>query len=280
MIPNLKTLLVVLLAMPGVVAYADTEAESDSNMDLRPSWSDSIDSNCSFLNDQKHHEDASFLTNLIDDKHSAQLRQDYQDLNRDYDLKTTYGLSNPALEQSHYDQMTGFAHGAMNQVQRYQLDQTAKDAKAAAEQNPDVAKPAEVVGGAAAVATGTPVAFKLAEDTSFQSKTNLARQKSEFNLLSGYLNASVQMNMTVPATQDPTVPVSPDPSQRDERYKVALNRPLPWDFSSGLSYGSTTSSLSATLSKQLISGLSAAVDSSRMADRNAGTVRLSYGLHF
>ncbi len=85
--------------------------------------------------------------------------------------------------------------------------------------------------------------------------------------------------------RDPNQPLTGNPRGQIERYRLTFSRPLPlWDLSSGLTYGGSTTSVGASLSKTLIPHLTAVVDSVRPIQQgryySEESLRFFYGLTF
>lgn len=277
---------VVALLLGGGSVFS---AQADPN--YRPEWSHpwevTSNPNCSFLNDTRQGSEVSVLDELIDRHTALDLRQRYQDMSRDYELKRSYGLVDSRREQQRGDEVNDFGRQIVGEVQRYQTARNTEKLKTAVDRDPDLqvlAKPAAVVAAGAAVYRGTPMNLRLNEDTKLRAVTNVRNQTSEFSLLSPVVTTSVGVNLSKPEDRDPTQPPDPDPTHQIERYHFSFSRGLPiWDLSSGLSYGGTTSSVSASLSKRVTNNLTAEVDSIRPIKQgyyNEECLKLNYGLQF
>jgi hypothetical protein len=259
--------------------------------DLRPEWGHYLEvtqaPNCSFLSDVNHADEASplALTQLMDHKTILSLNQRYQDMNRDYELKQKYGLVDNTQEQQHGDDVHHFARQVVGEVRRYQTSREFRQLKKAADQDDSIQplmKPAAVVGAGVAIYSGTPVNLQIDEDTRLRAVTDVRNQTGQFALLSSVGTTAVDFDMNKP---DPNRPYTPEIGAQPERYRLSFSRGLPvWDLSSGLSYGGTTSSVGASLSKSLAPNLTAVVDTVRpvQAGRYSSeeSLKFFYGLQF
>ena len=261
--------------------------------DLRPAWStqDSLSetANMSFLNDLNHEDVWNPLAGIVDGKRAAEMRQAAEDLNRSYNLRCTYGLEDPFSDYYHQTHVNDFGHDLINQVVAYHVVKDKDKMDAIGEREPALKSVAIVGGGAAAVWIGKPFGWDLDDSgTRLIARTSIRQQIGEVEVNSSLLNAGISVNMSKPETRDPTLPPMVDPTQKDERYKVSVSRGLPvFDLSSRLSYGSTSNTVSAGLSKPLMEHLTAEVTAVRPAPINrtassAGeeVVKFSYGVTF
>jgi hypothetical protein len=275
--------LIALIEFHSVVAVAATAPN------LRPAWSRNSSvtdaPNCSFLNNVSHSADPNVLNQLVDRKTVLNLNQQYQDMNRDYELKRSYGLVDRAQEQSHGDDIHHFGKQAFSEVRHYQANQEARRLKKAVDQDDSLKalmKPAAVVGAGAAIYSGTPVNLQLDDDTRLRAVANVPTQTGQFSLFSSVGTTSVDFDMNRP---DPNRPFTGDPRSEIERYRFSFTRGLPlWDLSSGLSYGGTSTAVGASLSKSLMPHLTAVVDSVRPIQQGRyfaeESLRFFYGLNF
>jgi hypothetical protein len=232
-----------------------------------------------------HSEDPNFLTQLLDQKSVLNLNQQYQDMNRDYELKQKFGLVDRTQEQSHGDDVHHFGRVAFAEVRKYQTNQEAKRLKKVVDQDETLKvfmKPAAVVGAGAAIYGGTPVNLQIDEDTRMRAMANVPSQTAQFSLFSTLGTTSVDFDLNRP---DPNRPYTANPRAQIERYRLTFSRGLPiWNLSSGLTYGGSTSTVGASLSKNLVPHLTAIVDTVRPMQPNRyyseESLRLFYGLQF
>ncbi|MDR3605781.1 MAG: hypothetical protein P4M08_00195 [Oligoflexia bacterium] len=283
----------VLLTLVGSALFCASAMAGVSSSDVAatPGWSSSdgvaANPNCSILSDYRYNSVTNPLDPFIDQRVAAQLRQQYDDLNRNYEIRRDYGLMAPNYdEQVHAGQISDLGHNAMQRFQTYEGEKVKKSAEANPDLQPLMA-PAAVMGGAMAVYRGTGVNLYRDGDIKVRAKASFRNRTTGLELNSPLVHGSLDMTATAPSTLDPTV-ISPlDPAARAERYRLSLSRLLPFDFSSGLSYGTTTSTMSASLSRKLTNNLTAVVGAAKTMDPSLEAIapseqslRFLYGLSF
>ncbi len=274
------TLVLFLLIYCGGAFAADPWVRSQDDVVSNP--------NCSVLSDTHYINADNLLGDVLDRRNTLELKQKYEDINRDYDMRHTYGLSSAfgVDDQNHMNQMGDLGHDAMQRAESYQGEK----AKTSVTTNPNMQPlmaPAAVVGGAAALYRGSGVNVINQGDYKLRAKASLRNQTTGLELSSPVVHGSVDMTMTAPSNVDPNSPPPLDPSARTERYRLSLSRNLPFDISSGFNYGTTTSTMSASLSRKLTKSLTAVVGASKTMDPTVESItpseqslRLMYGLNF
>jgi hypothetical protein len=240
--------------------------------------------NCSILNDYHYTSANHPLVNIIDNHNALDLRQKYDDMNRDYEMRQAYGLNTVADSVGHNSQVSDLGRDAMQRTAAYQGQQ----AQASVASNPNMQPlvvPATVVGGAAALYRGSGVNVINSGNIKLRAKASVRNQTTGLELISPIVHGSVDMTMTAPTTADTYAPL--DPMARIERYRLSLTRNLPFDVSSGVYYGTTTSTMSASLSRKITDHLTAVVDTAKTMDPSLEVIspseqslRLLYGLRF
>lgn len=266
---------------------------------LRPDWADSA--SCVSINE-------SFLSDTVAKDRSAEelekeilfdpglvrrMRDDLDRTLREHDLREHHGLTSLDEEKAHYDRLSVYSWNVFHELRRHHLRKNTRRLRRAAEANPllvSIGRPVGVVATAAAIYHGEPVKFSLFETTQVEARTHVPTQKGKLEVQSPWLRAGVDFAGKALTQRDPYAPPPADPLQRDERYRVSLARPLPlWELDSGLSYGSSTRSFTAALSKRLYPNLTCVVDASRTlvppapdstVPAGEETVKLFYGLSF
>jgi hypothetical protein len=256
---------------------------------LRPDWSHSTQvteaPNCSYLSDINHAPDPEFLNSLVDHQTVLNLNQQYQDMNRDFELKQKYGLVDMNQEQSHGNDVTHYGRQAFAEVRKYQTNREVKRLRKAVDRDETLRalmKPAAIVGAGAAFYSGTPVNVQLDDDTKIRAIANGPSQTGQFSLLSSMGTTSLDFDLNKP---DPNKAYTADPRGQIERYRFSFSRGLPiWDLTSGFYYGGSTSSVGASLSKNLMPHLTAVVDSVRPLQQgryfSEESLRFFYGVTF
>jgi hypothetical protein len=273
---------------------------------LRPTWAkrESIiaEPNTSYFSDRSI-QNLSWTDRILNPKRQKELQRQYEDMNRDYDMRMKYGLMDDIHRIGYFNQTAGFSNNVMGQIRGYQVENGRETmistANRMASQNDEikdivkagksVEKPAGIIGGAYMVGTGTPLGVKLSNDSSLTSRTDIPNQQASLTLNSPFLNTSFAMNQLVSANWVPGMGTPVDPSQHDERYRFTVSRPLPlWNLVPGLSYGSTSTMVIASLSKPITDHLVCVVSNNTPLDpvnsdyhyNTEQVIRLSYGISF
>jgi hypothetical protein len=173
--------------------------------------------------------------------------------------------------------MGGFSKQLISEVGKEQFRNRVTDKLDADEIKDGVRKaPAAVKTTAAVLAaialagTGQPVKVDLENDTRLIARTDISSKQGEVKLTTPWLNTGfdyqgqVPQEIAVNQTNGTTV---------QERFRLTADRGIPvWNLRSGVVYGGTTNTVSATLTKPLAPGLSAAVSSSQQLDTSTPPV--------
>lgn len=275
---------------------AETLASAAASANVRPAWSDSTyiiskEPNSSWLNDvgPTGYEDHGPLSDLMDDRTAAEVRQEFDDMNRDYELKSKYGLMDEASYEDQQNRMMGVRQDMINKVAAHETQLHKDDAEKAMDQNPGLKSAAAVGYGAAALYSGRPFRVRVSDDTLLQASTSIRQRTAAMGVTSSIVNAGVSVNLMNPQTYDPMTPPTLDPSLNGERYRVSVSRDVPiLGITSQLAYGTTSNTVTASLSKSLTRNLTAVVDSVHSAPSGNMTgapmseesFRFLYGLTF
>jgi hypothetical protein len=255
---------------------------------LKPEWSGKssrVDPNQSFLADLDrlpHSGEGDALNGLIGKQQASELRQDYRDRFRDFELRARYGLLDPEQERKYQEEQRNFSRDVFVAVRSRQLTQKRKEIRRAAERIDVAREPFAVLAFLLGIYSGEPVDLKVNDDTGIRARSNMKDSQGELHLRSPLLNGSFEMSAKSPEERDPFAALPDDPIQRAERYKLSVSRDLPLDFSSGMTYGSTTRSVTASVSRPLSDHLTWELGTTRAIrnDRNEGTLKLLYDLRF
>lgn len=229
--------------------------------------------NASFLLDQVkvvESDEVEFLQNLIDDEMAIHKRMEYQRLQDNYELRRAHDLNGLEGQRVHAEQMHNFSRSLVNEVRRRKVKEEGRKIRERVEdmeEIQDIQGPLGVALALAAAYSGEPLRLKVDDDFGLMARTDVPNQRGELKLGSPVLNGSVSFIGAAPAYRDPYGPVPQDPTQREERYKFSLYRNLPLlDIQSALSFGSTTRTLTASLSKSLTDHLRLVLDASNRED--------------
>ncbi len=263
-----------------------------ADVDLRPAWSEtgSIErgTNISFLHDtrQSMYWGPEIFRNILDPNQATQMRQQYEDMNRDYNLKKKFGLVSQYDEQNHVGQVSDFSHSLVSEVQQEHTRNVAQKAKDIYDHQSDGVKTAvkaiAAPGALYALATGQPVDFSVAPNTDMHAHTDVRNKTGGFSMNSPWVSGEADFSALMPDREFLTT-TAVDPSQ--ERYRFSLSKNWSfWDLSSSLSYGTSSTALDASFSKPLFDHITCQVDAIHFLDPSIGvyddTVRLNYGISF
>ena len=207
---------------------------------------------------------------LLEHRRAKALEQQYQDLNRDYDDRRAFGLSSDVESQTRQNErLRGFSRSVLGQVQQTQVERNSEYAKRAA--NGIGKTPGTIIGVMFLLTSGTPIQLKLADRWHLVARSNALQQQGGLQIASPLFDSSFDFASRSDANS--------------ERYRLSVSRPLLFDVQSGVSYGGTSGTVSASLSRALMSNLSLVLSSqSRVNSATAGdsqqSAQVVYGLQF
>jgi hypothetical protein len=278
--------------------------------DFRPIWLDEYlvsssasrtpEPNASFLNDLRDlPRDPGTITaeleKIYDRQSILNRRQQYADLNRDYEMRKRAGLIGIYQEQAHLGQLSGFSNDVWQDMQNRKLQQAGDKATRIAEKNEvaaAVAAPAVLLYG---VYIGTPIRLKVAEDARFNLSTNFRGKTGSFQFDSPALFGSIDFRPMAPGSRDLVTPTGVDFGAAmqferaidfsQEQVQITLSRPLPvFGLTSSVLYGSSSKAVVGSLSKRLTDHMVCVVDSihglSPTAQSSEQKFRLRYDIAF
>ncbi len=250
-----------------------------------------------------HQPNASYLSNtrfgaipamelrerLVTPSLDERLPQDYSDRFRDFEMRAKYGLLDAHEERIYASRKSEFAEGIFNEISIYQMREHGKRVVEAAKRDQYIQKvrrPIELAVLMAAIYSGEPVKFNVNESTRVTAFSNMPSQKGQVAVQSSWVNGSFDYSAGAPAKRSPYDP-APSGLDKQERYKLSLSRGLPvWGIGAGVTYGSTTQTMTTSLNKSLTNHLSLQVDSSRRMSGeldpglNDKALQLQYGIRF
>jgi hypothetical protein len=143
--------------------------------------------------------------------------------------------------------------------------------------------PVKVVGGIGAVYFNAPISIPLGGDSKISAHTSIPDATGQVAITSPILNTTFDMDGHAEDGLPPgTVPT--DPTWNREKYRLTLARPLPFGMTSGASYGSTTTQVTASVSKPINDHVTCVVDSVKPLNAPGAVpeerVKVLYGLSF
>lgn len=251
-------------------AWIDSYKVWSGRADLsNPNWSYLQSRNAPDLADDPV---AGQIGSLIDEGHARAWRQQYDDMNRDYEQRRQAGLSNPTLEQAHQDVVSRFSNGVLDNIEKRKLQEGGDQAVHVIgkdETARTVLAPGAVV---ASVWIGRPISLRMTEDAKFSFRTSIRDHLSQIELHSPILYGSFEFHPLAPDSYTLINSTNVDFGQMmdfnhladfgSEKYQLKLVRAVPFvDMSSSVLYGSSSNVVASSLSKQLTPHLAAVVDS-------------------
>ncbi|HUP57985.1 MAG TPA: hypothetical protein VM598_11075 [Bdellovibrionota bacterium] len=268
------------------------KAEAPFTDRLSPDWvrksaSNFVDDNSSMLADHGPTPStwAPFTYNdLIETSQAASMRQAYEDFARKNTF--TYGQFGNEVQRYRIDKMREFSREVVyRQLSRNQTDKARKSLKRAADRDPNLrSKPLVVAGTLTSIYFNNPVEFSMGDETHVAAQTSIPDQTGAVRLASPFVDGRFELDGHADDGLAPgTVPT--DPTFRREKYRFSVSRPVGLlDITTGVSYGSTTTQLSTSLTKPISDHVTCVLDSVRPMDAPAAAaeerVRFLYGISF
>lgn len=232
------------------------------------------------------------------DSHQAQVwRQQYDDLNRDYENRKQAGLNNSNFEQAHEGAMSDFSNHVLDDIEKRKLQRAGDDAVHSVEKN-EAAKTVMAPGVVAAgVYVGKPVNMKLTDDSKFSFRTSLRDRFGQIELHSPVLYGSFEYHPQAPDNYTLISSSNVDFGQamdfnrvvdfQAEKYQLKVVKGIPMvDLNSSVQYASSSNVVAGSLTKRLTDHLVCVFDSIRYltpiddAHTLEERVRLRYDVHF
>jgi hypothetical protein len=219
---------------------------------------------------------------LLEPRQARAIRQKYESIHRDFEMRSQYGLVDFEEEQAQINQINQFARDVLEVVRQKQKrfgGQTLRKVVRGVSDLKKFSQSLAVAGTLVATYSGLPFNLELSDDFRMSGWTSLREQVGQLSLSSPVVNSSFKISRLAPTGPN---------SDGQERFRFGVSRGLPvLDISSGLTYGSSSNSLTASLSKPLTESLVCVLDSVRPISASApgarspeDTIRLLYGIQF
>ncbi len=291
------------MAHPAVAPVSELEQPQASRAaaslkSLGPAWAKSSKSlsreqvkspNASLLSNRKHGLDNKTLVDAIwDEKQTNEVEQNFHDSNREYEMRSQYGLATQEEDRGFMNRMKSFGNWVMTSLFKRQVEKGLEDSQknsssvrgivSAQKSLERVVKPSLSVGST--------------EQSQFQfkmgTKADIPGQKGSIWMRSDLVDGSVEVQVGNPWSFDPSSLKSA--SEKDnESYRLSLSRGLPlWDLKTSLTYGGSTTIMTTAVSKELSENLrvqfanrrGANLGKSNLPGSGENVVELLYGLKF
>jgi hypothetical protein len=273
-----------------LLMLASQVAAANAGSDLRPSWLGSgrassvgIRVNESFLSDTRRNnntlKEAAFVDEIMDKGRAAEIRMEYERVTRDYHDRQAFGLMDPVSELEWMDRFDSKRREALREVRRHRVGQARSNVIGAAKRG-DISTPVMVSSTLASIYFGTPVNVDLGKETRITAKTDFIDDRAQIKVTSNIVDGAVDVTGNRRMEEQLV-----DPSRREERYRISLSRSLPvWDLSSGVAYGGTSKSMSASIAKPLSDNLTCVIDTRQTINEpsvpSEETLSVQYGIRF
>ncbi|MCM2278830.1 MAG: hypothetical protein NDJ89_12210 [Oligoflexia bacterium] len=196
---------------------------------------------------------------LLRSADSEELQREFGALNRDFEWREKANIVDLRSRWNQVQRSRDLSKKVVGKVRNNQRDRNLKRAEKFVRSQENIRKPMEMALAVAAITSGQPLQTSLGADLDLYAFSNLPHGVNYLQLSSPLLTGSFTMNTggsgLAGLTQGP-----PDWIVRNERYRLSLTRELPlWqlgDIGTGLHYGSSTESVTASVSKRLTADLS------------------------
>jgi hypothetical protein len=224
---------------------------------------------------------------LLEAQESAELRQRYEDLFRSFEQRSQYGLATLEEERSHHQQVRSFSQGVVAQVQRKEFQKRARRMRVAAENEPSlqaVRRPMTYLMAGVGFYYGYPVSLHLSPEVAMTARAFGPRQQGLLNLSTPVVNTSLEFNFAPLTLEEERQQRFLEPSRRVERMRFGLNRGISdLGIYTGLMYGRSSQTVSASVAKELSESWKLVMDSSRPIESGRlgeESLRLVFGQRF
>ncbi|MCM2324067.1 MAG: hypothetical protein NDJ90_12475 [Oligoflexia bacterium] len=246
--------------------------------ELRPSWraqsAEQWQPNLSLLEDRKRVEAEHPLNTLLQQADSHELQVEYGVAMREFEWKERANTADLKARADQAGRLKALSKKVVGRVQSRQREKTLQEAQKGLQTVEGLRAPLTVAVAIAAITSGRTLSTSLGSDTQLRAFSNLPHGTNFFEIASPLVTGSVTMNLGS-SSMASLVDGPPKWVVRDERYSFNLSRQLPlWDLGTGLAYGTSSDSVTASVSKQLTEYLACEVDS-RMPVSHASAMKSS-----
>jgi hypothetical protein len=243
--------------------------------------------NQSFLRDQNYtldKEEAKVRDKIFEPKMFKQLGQEYQDMNRTYEMRENHHLNTQQDQRDYLKRASNFARYVMRKVFTFQFNEGMKKAE---KNSDDVKTFNQVKSTVEKVARGDTTAVDSGPEFKFGTKADIPQQKGGLWMKSTIVDSDAEVAVGKPWGLDPFSFENLDRKQKRELYRVSIGRDIPLiDARTGLAYGGTTNTVTGSVSKQLTQHLSTELSSTRDAgswsdtSKSDNVVKMLFGTRF
>ena len=215
---------------------------------------------------------------------TRKMTMEYQDLNRDYEMRMNYGLTNSFSQQDQYNRNSAFGRYVMRNVFTYQVDENLKKAEKSSEEGRTIKHTHDAIQNIVKNSTK----FDLGQNFKFGTKTDLPSQRGQIWMHSDLFNADLNGVMGHAFSLSPQAETSSTSAVQADHLYMNVSRDLGvLGLKSAMSYGFESTRMNHSVSKQVLPNLNAEVATTRGLDagksgmnKSEESLRMTYGLRF
>lgn len=217
----------------------------------------------------------------MDSRLTLQMRQQFEDLTRDYDMKKNYGILHQEIHLNQNAQMEGFANYVLKTVLTRQFNELLKRAEKTSSEVRTFTRVQEQV----QAVVHSSVAVEVEKSLNVGINTNLPMQSGTLWLKSPLVDGEFTVSVGTPWIVDPGALTFGEHAPHSEFYRISLRRGIPViDATASLNYAGTSGHLTVGVSKDLAPGLrcdlTAVRNTGNLAAGGDEMLSLSYGVRF
>lgn len=231
-----------------------------------------------------------FLESFMPDKDARSMRQEWEDYNRSYEVRSQSGLTRSFDDGAHQEALGSFTSSILARLFRHQVERTIKETANRSTEIRSVEKSFESAGRAVSSTTEM-AASEPTGDLAFRSGYGLVLPSSKLRFWaeSKIWNATFEAQYARPWAVNPWNTVNHNTGRERDPLLLTLTRQIPFfEMESSFRYGFSTTWVEGALSKYLAPRLKASLTAQSGVDyERAGvppsgekTVRLDYEFHF
>ena len=265
----------------GLLGEVSSGAQSAWASDLRPTWaSEGRTSAMSQLNASffipgvksvNQVEEEAFQDFIFERQMSSHMRQRYEDLYREFELQEKYDLVDADERRLQHQRNRDFGRFYLRSLFSFHVTEGIKRA----EKNSEEMRTFKRVHDKVEHVMRQGVQLDISERFKVGSRADIPRQRARVWMISPVVNGAFEMAVGSAQAGDPTAKAL-DPSRRDERYRLSLTRQVPvLNLDSAVTYGSSSSSVTASLSKQFSNNLTCVLDRSQPMPSTRSELRVA-----
>jgi hypothetical protein len=273
-------LLALTVSIPGTTRYVFAGSEYPFDFEENQSFL----ANTQIGTNSNAELNASLENKLYGTSLSNRLELEYQDLNRDFDMRERYGLNSSFAEADHQHKTSQFGRYVMRHAFSYQVTEGLKKAEKVSSEGRAIKRTHDTIQNI--VQNSTKVEFS--PEFKMGTKTDLPHQRGQLWVRSTFFDADLNAVAGKTFEFTPRAETSGSSATNSDRLYLNMSRDLGvFGLQSAMSYGFETTRMNHSVSKLLLPNLSAELATTRgLNSGKAGmakseeSVRMTYGLKF